>query len=55
MSHLKNSAQSGGGISVITEYSQLMKMESVTFRRNFAANGGAISIEKISLDINYGH
>ena len=49
-----NSAQSGGGISVITEYSQLMKLENVTFRRNFAANGGAISIEKKSLDI-YGH
>ena len=46
-----NSAQSGGGISAITEYSQVMELENVTFRRNFAANGGAISIEKTALDV----
>ena len=49
-----NSAQSGGGISVITEYSRIMVLENVKFRRNHAANGGAISIEKTALDI-YGH
>ena len=46
----ENSTQSGGGLSANANYLQVIVLDKVILRHNYAVNGGAISIERVIID-----